>query len=126
MTYLNMLACLVILFYFIFYTHTLTGSGHVKYKRNFLACKMHENSACSRGDSTCNTSLPLSLILITALLVCVLHGQSSGQFDMATHLLQNMPSAHIKVKKGVAMYFTCPLPVTVLRVQNPGVSLSMI
>ncbi len=45
--------------------HTLnsvTGNGHVKYKRNSLACKMHENSACSHGDLVCNTSLPLSLI----------------------------------------------------------------
>ncbi len=34
-------------------------SGHVKYKRNSLACKMQE-------DSACNTQLPLSLILATA------------------------------------------------------------
>ena len=31
-------------------------------------------------------------------------------------LLQNMASGHIKVKKRLAMYFTWPLPVTLLRV----------
>ncbi len=34
---------------------SVTGSGHVKYKRNYLACKIHENSACNLGDSACNT-----------------------------------------------------------------------
>ncbi len=44
---------------FICKTHTLnsvTGSGHVKYKRNSLACKIHENAACNhlwdRGRGT--------------------------------------------------------------------------
>ncbi len=35
---------------------------------------------------------------------------------MACQLLQNMTSGHIKVKKGLAMYFTWPLPVMLLRV----------
>ena len=34
--------------------------------------------------------------------------------DMST--VKNMPSGHIKVEKGVGMYLTCPLPVTLLRV----------
>ncbi len=45
----NLCACL--------YTRTLrsvTMSGHVKYKRNSLACKMQEVSACNTGDSACN------------------------------------------------------------------------
>ncbi len=35
---------------------------------------------------------------------------------MAFQLLQNMASGHVKVKKGLAMYFTWPFPVTLLRV----------
>ncbi len=34
---------------------SVTGSGHVKYKRNSLACMIHENSAYNIGDSACNT-----------------------------------------------------------------------
>ncbi len=47
---------------------SVTMSGHVKYKRNSLACKMQEDSACNTGDSAGNTHLPLSLILATAYL----------------------------------------------------------
>ena len=35
---------------------SVIGSGHVKHKRNSLACKIHENSACNIGDSACNRS----------------------------------------------------------------------
>ena len=45
-----------------------------------------------------------------------LPGQSSCHLYMACQLLQNMTGGHIKVKKGLAMYFTLPLPVTLLRV----------
>ncbi len=43
-------------------------------------------------------------------MACVLHGQSSGQFDMATHLLQTMPSSHIKGQKvsGHVFYMSTP------------------
>ena len=37
--------------------HTLnsvTGSGHVKYHKNPLACKLHGKSACLQATSTCN------------------------------------------------------------------------
>ncbi len=39
-----------------FLLHTLrsvTMSGHVKCKRNSLACKMQEDSACNTGDPAC-------------------------------------------------------------------------
>ncbi len=32
---------------------SVTTSGHVKYRRNSLACKMQEDSACNTGDSAC-------------------------------------------------------------------------
>ena len=38
-------------------------------------------------------------------------------FNSTIHVLQNMASVHIKVKKGLVMYFTWPIPVTLLRVQ---------
>ena len=76
--------------------NSIRGSGPVKYKRNSLTCKMNENSACDPGD------------LVFYMITC--------KFDMATHLLQNVLSGHIKVKKGVAMYVTQPLPVALLRV----------
>ncbi len=47
-----------------------------------------------------------------------LPGQSSCHMYMAFQLLQNQASGHIKVKKGLAMYFTWPLPVTLLMVQR--------
>ena len=37
---------------------------------------------------------------------------------MAFQLLENQASGHIKVKKRLAMYFTWPLPVTLMRVQQ--------
>ncbi len=46
----------------------------------------------------------------------LLPGQSSCHLCMACQLLQNMASGHIKVKKGLAMYFTWLLPVTLMRV----------
>ena len=45
-----------------------------------------------------------------------LHGQSSCHLYMAFQLSQNMASGHVKVKKGLVMYFTWALPVTLLRV----------
>ena len=34
-----------------------TMSGHVRYKRNSLACKMQGDSACKTGDSACKLIL---------------------------------------------------------------------
>ena len=68
--------------------NSVTGSGHVKYKRNSLACKMHENSACNSVDSACNTHLPLSLILTT----CPLKGGSPKNRRTPPQRMQNYGS----------------------------------
>ena len=42
---------------------SVTMSGHVKYKRNSLACKMQEDNACNTGNSACiNTHHPLKIM----------------------------------------------------------------
>ena len=58
--------------------NSVTGSGHVKFKRNSLACKMLENLAFNAGDSA----------------------------YMRVHLLKSMTSSQLKVKKGLVMYLT--------------------
>ncbi len=71
--------------------HTLnsvTGSGHVKYQENPLACKLHGNSAWK--------------IYLLLSLICHLY--------MAFRLLQNQASGHIKGKKGTdhVIYMATP------------------
>ena len=46
----------------LFSTYTLrsvTMTGHVKYRRNSLACKMQEDPAYNTGNSACNAQLPV-------------------------------------------------------------------
>ncbi len=83
--------------------HTLssvTGDGHVKYKRNSLACK-----------------IPGKLALLMVLHRSVVHGLSYAEhmyfiwpvirlFSHGIELLQNMPTGSVKVKKRLVMYFT--------------------
>ena len=59
---------------------SVTMNGHVKYKRNSLACKMQEDSACNTGDSACN------FIFL-------------WQTDRRVHLLKSMASGHLKIKR---------------------------
>ncbi len=130
-----------------FWKHTLnsvTGSGHVKYQESpcALACRLHGKSAWNSAWKiisfyllysqlhTC-ILMPSGHVLIMYILSCIindehiflsfgkdLHGQSSCHLYMAFQLLQNMASGHVKIRKGLAMYFTWPVPVTLLRVQG--------
>ncbi len=112
---------------------SMTGSGHVKYQENPLAYKLRAISAWKIISfyllySQLHILMPSGNVLIMCMLSCInnehiflsfgkdLHGQSSCHLYMAFELLQNMTSGHVKVKKGLATYFTWPLTVSLLRV----------
>ena len=107
---------------------SVTGTGHVKYQENPLACKLHGNSAWKIYFLLSLISQLYILmwsghVLIMWKLSCIVNddpiflsfgmylpGQSSCHVYMAFRLLQNQASGHINGKKGTdhVIYMATP------------------